>query len=272
MQAIQIAAKLAKPNSGLIKKFYPTTPAKLAAVIQLCAVGICLTVYLITLKLGEFVIPLPVYVLACALIATSFSVTTKMAFWWRYINFLFPVCLWASQSLHIPTTFYLVGFLTLLLIYWNTFQSQVPFYPSSVSLWKLVVKIIPKSRPIKMIDIGSGLGDLILNVAKHRPESELVGIEIAPLPWLVSSLRALLARSTARFTYKNYLKMSLKEYDVVFAYLSPVAMPQLWEKAFQEMRPGTLLISHEFKIPLVTPYKMLKAHKNATITYVYMMH
>lgn len=271
MQALQIAMKLAKPTIGLIKNFYPATPAKLAALIQLCAVGICLAVYLFTLKISEHSIPLPACVLACALIATSFSVFTKMAVWWRYINFLFPISLWASQSLHVPTTFYLISFLLLVVIFWNTFQSQVPFYPSSVSLWKLVIKIIPKNRPIKMIDIGCGLGDLILNIAKHRPESEFSGIEIAPLPWLVSSLRALVKRSNARFAYKNYLNMSLKEYDVVFAYLSPVAMRQLWEKASQEMRPGTLLISHEFKIPLLEPYKTVKAHKDATITYVYMM-
>lgn len=277
MQAAQIVAKQkvgtsVKPMIYQIKKLYPATPAKLAAVIQVCAVGVCLAVYLITLKISGYVIPLPVTVMGCALIAALFSIFTKMATWWRYINLTFPISLWASQSLHLPTTFYLVGFLFLLVIYWNTFQSQVPFYPSSASLWKLVIKIIPKNRTIKMIDIGSGLGDLILNVAKHRPESAFSGIEIAPLPWLISALRALLTRSKANFSYKNYLNICLQEYDVVFAYLSPVAMPQLWEKASLEMRPGSLLISHEFKIPLVEPYKAIKADKNSTITYVYMMH
>jgi hypothetical protein len=35
----------------------------------------------------------------------------------------------------------------------------------------------------------------------------------------------------------------------VFAYLSPAAMPALWQKARREMRPGSLLLSHEFPIP-----------------------
>ena len=264
--------QIALTNKAQNKKSFFATPSKLAAVIQLFAAGTSLTIYLAALKLNGFVIPLLACVVGCALIATSLSVMCKMAVWWRYINFLFPLALWASLLLYIPAPYYLAGFLLLLVVYWNTFQSQVPFYPSSVSLWKLIVKIIPKNRSIKMIDIGSGLGDLILNVAKHRPNSEFSGIEIAPLPWLVSYLRAFFLKSKAKFLYKNYLTISLEEYDVVFAYLSPVAMPQLWKKACSEMRPGTLLISHEFKIPLIEPYKSLKTSKDSTITYIYMIN
>jgi hypothetical protein len=46
----------------------------------------------------------------------------------------------------------------------------------------------------------------------------------------------------------------LSDYDVVFAFLSPAAMPALWRKASAEMRPGTLLLSYEFSIPGTTPH------------------
>jgi len=41
----------------------------------------------------------------------------------------------------------------------------------------------------------------------------------------------------------------LGQYDVVFAYLSPVPMEQLWNKVKREMRPGTVFISNTFEVP-----------------------
>ena len=40
----------------------------------------------------------------------------------------------------------------------------------------------------------------------------------------------------------------LSQYDVVFAYLSPVPMEKLWHKARAEMRPGTIFISSTFTV------------------------
>jgi hypothetical protein len=40
----------------------------------------------------------------------------------------------------------------------------------------------------------------------------------------------------------------LSQYDVVFAYLSPVPMDELWNKARQEMRSGSLFISNTFAV------------------------
>ncbi len=248
------------------------TPAKLAAAIQLAAALISIGLYLIILKSTGIFTPLLASVIGCALIATSLSVLLKMAAWWHAINAAFPLALWVSLQFNVSPNYYLAAFLLLLLIYWNTFQSQVPFYPSSSSLWKHLIQFIPNNNPVKMIDIGSGLGDLILNMAKHRPDCEFTGIEIAPLPWLISALRALLLRSKAKFLYKSYFNMSLAPYDIVFAYLSPAAMPALWDKASVEMRNGTLLICHEFEIPNIKPDQSLKLDKTQLTTYLYLIN
>ena len=78
---------------------------------------------------------------------------------------------------------------------------------------------------------------------------EMDGIELAPLPWLVSRLRAALSGSRARFLRADYETVNFGHYDVVFAYLSPAAMAGLWRKAEKEMRPGSILLSYEFDIP-----------------------
>ena len=43
--------------------------------------------------------------------------------------------------------------------------------------------------------------------------------------------------------------LDLGGFDVVYAFLSPAPMPELWAKAEREMRPGSLLVSHTFGIP-----------------------
>jgi tRNA1(Val) A37 N6-methylase TrmN6 len=60
------------------------------------------------------------------------------------------------------------------------------------------------NRPLAIADIGSGLGGLVLDLARRRPDAQVDGIELAPLPWLVSRLRAKLSGSRARFLRGDY--------------------------------------------------------------------
>ena len=40
-----------------------------------------------------------------------------------------------------------------------------------------------------------------------------------------------------------------QDYDVVYAFLSPVPMAAVWQKAAAELRPGALLVSNSFPVP-----------------------
>ncbi len=172
----------------------------------------------------------------------------KLALWWLAIQLLFPVALLQAQSLAISPPLFLLAFLFLLALYWSTFRTQVPYYPSGRRVWDEVVRLLPADRPVRAIDIGSGLGGLVLELARRRPDSRFDGIELAPLPWLVSRLRARLAGSNARFMRGDYEDLDFADYDAVFAYLSPAAMSALYRKAAREMQKGTILLSYEFLI------------------------
>jgi SAM-dependent methyltransferase len=192
-----------------------------------------------------------------------------LAKWWRAIQFLFPVSLLGAGMLDLPPALFLVVFLFLLGLYWSTFRTQVPFYPSGPSAWKAVEALLPAGRPVRLIDIGSGLGGLVLDLARRRPDSQFTGIELAPLPWMVSRLRARLKRSSASFIRGDYEALDFGQYDLVFAYLSPAAMPALWNKASREMKPGTMLISYEFNIPAKPADKTIDATPFGPALYVW---
>ena len=190
--------------------------------------------------------------------ALSISRWRRMASWWLLIQFFFPLSIISALSLHLPPVVFLGAFIFLLALYWTTFKTQVPFYPSSPEIWDAVANLLPQNRSIKFIDIGSGLGGLILHLDKHRADSDFTGIELAPLPWLISWMRALIGRRRCRFLRGDYNMLNFSHYDVVFAYLSPAVMTAVGEKARTEMRPGTLLISYEFLIAARNPDNIIR--------------
>ncbi|WP_137719251.1 class I SAM-dependent methyltransferase [Methylobacillus flagellatus] len=182
-------------------------------------------------------------------IALTLACLLGLAWWWRGMLLLFPLVVYTVQQLALPSAFYLVLFLLFLTLYWSTYRTQVPFYPSRLPVWRQVTQLLPAEGEVHMIDIGSGLGDLAMHVAAQRPCARVTGIEIAPLPWLLSWLRARWRRSAAAFTRGDYQVLDFARYDLVFAYLSPAVMPALWQKASREMRAGSQLVSYEFDIP-----------------------
>ena len=233
-------------------------PATLAALIQCAAllsvvITSAITSWVNSLPNGAFSLTFPfsifILVLMQAVFAASFAYLANMASWWHKIHFCFPILAWITFEWHIPNAVYLVGFLISLSLFWTTFRTQVPFFPSRPAVWQQVANIIAKERPLRLIDIGSGLGDMAMHMAKTRPDCQIQGIEIAPLPWLISVIRAKLRSSSAKFILGNYQSLNFANYEVIFAYLSPAAMLLLWEKASQEMQAGAMLISLEFAIP-----------------------
>jgi cyclopropane fatty-acyl-phospholipid synthase-like methyltransferase len=132
-----------------------------------------------------------------------------------------------------------------------------------------VAALLPPERPARVIDIGSGLGGLVLALARRRPDCEVSGIELAPLPWLLSRLRARLAGSRAHFIRGDYNGLDFGRYDLVFAYLSPAAMGALWRKAEAEMKPGSVLVSYEFIIADREPDRRIVTTGSRKILYLW---
>ena len=231
-------------------------PAMRAALAQALAILPTLGGIYLLARLG-----CPVSLLHAACLQGLFAalLAWRLAPWWRAILGLFPLALLGASALHLPPAIFLLAFLLLLGWYWSTFRTQVPFYPSGPAVWHEVLQLLPAGRALRLIDIGSGLGGLVLDLARRRPESHMCGIELAPLPWLLSVLRARLAGSAARFVRGDYERLDFGAYDVVFAYLSPAVMAALWRKAEREMQPGAMLISHEFIIAGKAPDKTIAA-------------
>ncbi|WP_179673240.1 bifunctional 2-polyprenyl-6-hydroxyphenol methylase/3-demethylubiquinol 3-O-methyltransferase UbiG [Duganella sp. 1224] len=207
------------------------------------------------------------------LLAAALTWKLALAPWWRAIQLLFPLAVLTALALHLPSWLAGAVFLLLLGWYWSTFRTQVPYYPSGPAVWDAVRQLLPRQgrdgQAPRAIDIGSGLGGLSLYLARVRPDADICGIELAPLPWLVSWLRARLAGSRARFVRGDYERLDFSQFDLVFAYLSPAAMSGLWRKAVAEMCPGSMLVSYEFIVKERSPDSIIDATEGGVPLYIW---
>jgi hypothetical protein len=167
--------------------------------------------------------------------------------WWLPIHLGFMPLVIAASRLPIGPGWYLAAFLFLLLVYWRVGQSQVPLYLSNKATAQAVATLLPETR-CRIVDLGCGNGVFLRRLAELRPDCTFVGIEHAPLPWLWARITCG-ALKNCRIDRGDYWQISLADFDVVYAFLSPVPMPSLWQKASMEMKAGGLLVSNSFAIP-----------------------
>jgi hypothetical protein len=238
-------------------------PAVIALLLQAAALACALLLFIAT-SLQPF--PL-LFALLCGAFAAAFSYFAGLARWWLAIQFLFVPTLWLARTLNLPPNVFLAAFLVMLVVYWSTYQSQVPLYLSSRKIWNALELLLPLEAPGKsftFMDLGCGVGGVLTHLARARPDGRYFGVEAAPLPCLLSWLRTRGQRNCA-VQWGSLWDCDLAQYDVVFAYLSPVPMAELWQKVLREMRPGTVFISNTFAVPAHPPqqtYTVDDLHKS----------
>ena len=104
--------------------------------------------------------------------------------------------------------------------------------------------------------LGCGNGSLL---ATWRARGRTAVIMASNSPRCRFRCRAWRARRNPAISvsWGDFWSTDLARYDVVYAYLSPAAMPRLWEKARREMRPGSLFVSNGFAVPGVAATRMI---------------
>ena len=201
--------------------------------------------------------------------AAGVALALRSANWWLPIHLGFTPMLILAGRLGIAPGWYLGAFAVLLAVYWTSFRTQVPLYPSNRQTVAAVAALLPADRPARLLDLGSGTGSLLRPLARMRPDCRFDGVEAAPAPYLLA--RALgQGRPNLRFERGDFFARTWSEYDVIYAFLSPVAMPAVQAKATRELRRGSLLISNSFPAPGLVPERVVTiGDRRATTLYLY---
>lgn len=198
--------------------------------------------------------------------AAGLSWLWRQPVWWLPLHLgFFPIILLARQ-LNLPAWIYLTVFLLLVLFYWSSFRTRVPLFLSDRKAWDAVIPLLPQAVMFRFIDIGSGFGDVPFYLESRFPQASFYGTEIAPAPWFISRVRAWFRHSRVAFLRRDYAVLDLADFDVVFAFLSPAAMPDLWQQAQTQMRRDSLFISLSFAVPARQPDHVIHLAEGARHT------
>ena len=233
-------------------------PALLALVAQVVAAALQLSLgYLLANKFQFRPAPFGI-ALAQGVVAAAVGHLLGLSRWWLLINLIFAPALLLLSASSIPSWMFLVGFVLLLLLFWNSFGGGVPLYLTGEGTHRQLEQLLKQQVPsFRFIDLGSGLAGTLWHLSKRFPHARFEGVETAPLVFLVSWFRCLL-RNNCRIRYRSLWTVDLSPYDVVYCFLSPVPMPELWKKATAEMKGKALLVSNTFEIPGVSPGRIIE--------------
>lgn len=209
--------------------------------------------------------------LAQGLIAAGLTAGFRLPRIWLPVQILMPFLV--VYGIQLPAWVFLAAFVLTLLISWNSAGERVPLYLTNARTAAALGELAEEAGARKLVDLGSGLGSVVLPLARRGPHLFATGIENAPLPYLASRIRlSVSGLANARFQRLSLWKADLSAYDLVYCFLSPVPMPKLFEKARAEMRPGSLFVSNSFPVPDQTPERIVQVDDaRQTRLYLYRM-
>ena len=148
-----------------------------------------------------------------------------------------------------------LGFIIFCILTAGIYFFGAPFVVSSNERIRFILKLLKPQKGEKIVDLGSGDGTLLFEIAKSGAIA--YGYEINPI----------LVRRTKRKIKKlglegkvfveraNFLKKDLSDFDAIVVYGITYLMPRLEKKLQRELKPGTRVVSNYFKFPNWKPEK-----------------
>lgn len=217
--------------------------------------------------------PLPISVWQAAAMQACLAALCSRGFrqpvWWLPIHLLFIPTVLLGLSWQVPAWLYLLILLLLTLLFWGTVKGDVPLFLSSSAVSDTLIEIVQSEGAQTFVDIGAGLATVVVPLAKARQDMAVVALERAPLPWLLATWRCR-NLTNVRVGRSSFWEQDLREFDVVFAFLSPLVMTKIGEKIRREMRAGCLFVSSSFPIPNSEPESVFELNdRRKTKLYCY---
>jgi len=113
----------------------------------------------------------------------------------------------------------------------------------------LIIEMLELNKNDVAMDLGSGNGDIVIEIARKGVESH--GSEINWFLVLISWLKIRVAgvSSLAFVHWGNMWKVGMSKYTVVVVYGFPNIMKDLEKKLLSELPNGARVVSHAFKFP-----------------------
>ena len=127
--------------------------------------------------------------------------------------------------------------------------SGSPYVPSKTKELELILSKCRLKRKMTFVDLGCGDGRVVRMAVKTYGVNG-VGIDVNPLLLIWARMSSRLSKlKNIQFLKKNILTYDVSQADVIYLFLLPGLLTKLVPRLEKTLQPGTLIVSHGFKIP-----------------------
>ncbi len=174
-------------------------------------------------------------------------------------------------------TIYIILFIILISLFslWaSAFFFGAPFQSSTNNELKKMIELsgIKSSgkKELKIADLGSGIGKVLIAFAKLNPNIKAYGYEINPLLVWISNCRikSLGLQDRIFVKTKNFWNQDFSKFDLITSFQVGYAMPGLEKKFQKELKRGAKIVSNSWKLPRWQPKKTVKVGLTKVYLYV----
>ena len=124
-----------------------------------------------------------------------------------------------------------------------------PFEPTSSKKLKKIIKLAKIKKGYKAVDLGSGDGRIVIEMAKKGAEAH--GFEINPFLVFLSRRKIKKAelKGKAFIHWKSFWRENLGKYDIIVLFQFPTIMERLEKKLKKELKSKARVVSYYWKFP-----------------------
>ncbi|MEG3640042.1 class I SAM-dependent methyltransferase [Magnetococcus sp. PR-3] len=153
-------------------------------------------------------------------------------------------------EIYIGFTALITGLLIGVVIVFYTLRTGAPPMPSSPVMRRTLRMVLPKNPQGDVVELGSGWGGLTQQLGEAYPNHTIIGLELSPLPWLISRLRSLLVGAR----HVQYLRCDFRVHPIdraglIVCYLNPEVMQKIEPWLWQGVAKGSWIVCIGFALP-----------------------
>ena len=170
--------------------------------------------------------------------------------------------------LALPYVVLIIQLLTLVFLCWwigmgilNYLRKRPPFVPVSSKVIPDIISALDLQPDSKFYDLGCGDGKVLLAATAAAPEANCIGIEFDWFPFKIAKIKCRKIPNISLLR-ENFFQTDLASATHIFTYLFPHTMNELLPKLEQELRPGTRLVSCDFKFTEKEPIQIIDLHRD----------
>lgn len=138
------------------------------------------------------------------------------------------------------------------------FRGFAPFISTKFEAILTILKDLNLKGDEHVYELGSGKAGFLRAIEQRFGNKNLTGIEYSFFPYILAKIQIAISGSAIKIIKKDMFKVSLKDADILYCFLSPEMMLKLEKKFKTECRPGTIVISYHFKLPNFEAERILK--------------